>query len=372
MKNHKKAFTLVEVLVSILISAIIIITWFQAYTMVLAWKVRLIERTKLQKEAQFFTERLFQLIKEWGTLDYEEYFNRKVVWIAMKYGHYEKDTGFGNFWDWWIVWSIDYWTWFYYCRSWNGISQKMTFNWCYNDASLNNFSKEEILEPQRYGQYSFQFIDYNIDNNWDYWNPDWTWSIIWDDDDEDLWNWPEVFISWVNIKELYLISWDKKHRTFFRYRVESDPDAPTTETCDFDMWTWTWCLGTIEFLKLDWEDYWMDHNSWFKDNFQNDWVIDTWFINKNFSNWAEVVAWSDSNNYWKSVFPKSINVSKFKVFAYPNKDQDRAWRENEKISPYVILNIEIQPSWKIRKKIKWNINPMNFNTTINLTEIFSK
>jgi hypothetical protein len=39
----------------------------------------LIERTNITKDVVYFTEKLFEEIKSGGTLDYEEYFNRKVV-----------------------------------------------------------------------------------------------------------------------------------------------------------------------------------------------------------------------------------------------------------------------------------------------------
>ncbi len=385
MKN-KKAFTLVEILVWILIVSIILISGFQAYSMALAWKIRLIEKTKLQKEIIFFTERLFQAIK-WGwTIDYEEYFNRMVVWTNTKSWHYELETWFGNFGRWWDIPEdltdlADYWEWFYYCRSfdWNKMSSTW---WCFEWwGFMSNWSGDTINpsgnDYQRYWQYSFQFLDYNSDYDNDFWDVDRDLNIIWDDDDFDNWNWPRVFTWSSDVKGLYLISWNKKVRTYFRHNVVRDPDAPLSVTCDSNG-TWSWCLWTIQFLKLEWKDWWMDHDRTSSDSTQDDWVIDTWVVDRRFSWVLDQVAWAKPmDSYRKNLFPDNVNVSDFRVFPYPNIEEDRAWNlttdeiSKIKISPYVILSIETKPSWKIKKKIKWNTKPVRFNTTINLTDIFS-
>lgn len=391
MKKLKKAFTLIEIMIWMLIVVVVLISAFEAYTLLLTGKIRLIEKTDMQKESFYFTEKFFQLVK-WGwTLDYEEYFNRRVVWTETSSWHYFKETWFGNFWKDWNVWSENYWDWFYYCRSWDWTS--MTATWgCYNNEALMANSSWTTIgltwkSPQRYWEYSFQFIDYNSNYDDDLWNEDWTWGIIWDDDDEKIWNWPEAF-SWSEVKELYLLSWDKKHRTFFRYTFKKDENAPkTTEyNCDKNSdWTWSWCLWNIEFLRLVWKDRWMDHNSNNIDNTQNDWVIDTWIIDPQFAwtDWSSgnphIIAGSDNKNYWKKLFPDDINVTKFRVFAFPNIDSTKTWKESNpeklkkiNISPYVIINFSVKPSWKLRRVIKWEVRPLNFNTTVNLTEVFSK
>ncbi len=382
MKFNIKAFTLIEVLVSILIVAVILVSWFQAYSMVFAWKIKLIERTKLQKEVVFFSERLFQTIKKWWTIDYEEYFNRKMVWTETKSWHYLKNTSF------WNVWSyIDD---FYYCRSLEPNIMTATW-WCF-DNGLNTditWKKPNILQnkkAQRYWQYAWvwekflwQAWDYNKDwwddseiwwVAWDYFN---VWTIIDEKDDLALWGLPEVFKNGENLKELYLISWDKKTRTFFRYSVKKDPNAIAGANCDFSdgIWTWSWCLWNIEFLVLDWKDRWMDHNKLVEDKWQNDWYIDTWLINERFNSKKEELAWASSDAYRKPLFPRFINVSKFGIYLYPNKNQ-KIDNFSEKISPYLILVLEVEPSWEIKKRIRWKINPINLTTTINLTEVFSK
>lgn len=381
-KLNKLWFTLIEILVWVLIFSIVIIWWFQALTSVTIWKVKLMSSVDNQKQIIYFQEKLFDEIKKWWLIDFEEYFNRKVVWTAFSSWHYTINTWFWNFWSWWNVWTNTFWDdFFYQCRSWNWTDMSSWIlnptKWCY-DSNFNIYWNSVNWKPQRYWQYSFQFIDYNSNFDSDMWDEDWNWSIVWDDDDEYLWDWPIVFWSWTDLKELYLISWDKKTRTLFRWNVNIDPNAPSSAICNIN-WsnviTWSWCIWTIEMLKLEWKDYWYNHLSWDSDLWEYDWLIDTWVIHNDFWWWNEYVAWSLSQNFWISLFPDDINVSKFEVFLYPNKDPDLAWKtidSSVNIAPYVRLNLEMWPSWKTKNKSKWNPKNIKFSTTISLTDIFSK
>ena len=376
-----KAFTMVEILVWILIVSIILVAWFSSYVRIWFWKINLIEQTNIQKNSFFFSERLYQLIKEWWTIDYEEYFNRKVLWTGSLNGHFEKKTGFWNFWYFWEVWTSNFWEWYYYCvsKDW----EKLWSDWCVEDFNIwtpkiwelesQDLNVVYIWNQQRYGQYSFQFIDYNSNADDDNWDENWDWNIIWDDDDEYLWAWPKVFELWENAVELYLISWDKKTRTFIRWKKTQDKDAPVTILCETDD---EWCIWTIEFIRLEWEDWWLDHepNTW--DSWEFDWVIDTWLLDKQFSNWKTIVAGSvDMDEYWQALFPSTVNVSDFKAYVYPNIDYNNAWKNTDEdsfISPYVILNYKMKPSWTTKKRLKTSWKETIINTTINLTDIFSK
>lgn len=436
----KKAFTLIEILVAILILSSVLILWFQLYTKALASKVKIDEQANLEKNIYYFSERLFQLIKKGWTLDYEEYWARRLkesdfyseyifsnppIDFQFKNWHYENLTWFWNYWkDLSNLWNY-FGGWFYYCLSDTNnipyLSKKENWEykdkfalryWCSWHNNVNDKIKSKIVPTadyypssdfQRYWQYSFQFIDYNSNWDKDNWDEDDNWNIIWDDDDKHLWKWPEVFDSGSDVKELYLLSWDKKTRTFFRWYIDQDEHIKDyTKKCDYSLkkenlnWIpqnpveFQYCRWTIQFLQLEGKDWWMDHNSnnIDDDKTQNDWVVDTWVIASNFS-WKSnsdsdlkntVIAWtSEDEKYWKELFSDSINISDFKVFAYPNIDSSKVWDINEveqkkyKISPYVILSFEVKPSWKVKAKISWwEIKPIRFNTTINLTDIFSK
>ena len=309
MNFKNKAFTLIEIMVWILIVAIVIVSWFEAYIKIWIWKISLMEKTNIQKDSFYFSEKLFQIIKEWWTLDYEEYFNRKVIWTNFWSWHYSLISWFWNFWSGWTINTNTYWSAFYQCLSWNWIANALWTSWCYNN-NKNIYWASVIWKQQRYWQYSYQFIDYNSNFDDDGWDENWDLKIVWDDDDEFLWDWPEAFTWWVDVKELYLISWDKKTRTFIRWNVNVDPNKPPSATCSINtsnIITWSWCIWTVEFLKLEWVDWWMDHDSAVQDSTQNDWLIDTWLIDKQFT-WKtnantlnSVIAWSNLINYWELI-----------------------------------------------------------------------
>ncbi len=380
----KKAFTLIEIMIWILISSMIIVVWFQSFSYIMVWKVKLIESTNIEKESFSFMQKFFEEIKAWWLIDYEEYFNRAMInwnssWNSLYSSwHFKKKSWFWNFWINGTWWTTSYWNWFYYCRSdgW----KKMTGTWCI--AEFNTTWASVFWTNQRYGQYSFHFIDYNSNFDNDWWDEDWDGSIIWDDDDEYLGKWPNVFDSWEDVVELYLISADKKRRTFFRWKVVDDPYIENSvASCDFTdpkSPTGSGCLGTIEFLKLDWKDWGFDHDiSNSAKNWEYDWVVDTWLIDSDFSEFAgqtwNKIAWSDNIDYWIPLFPDSISVKSFDVRVYPHKNIKDAWREQWiDLSPYVRVSITLTPSWKIKKKIRWKVPEFNISTTINLTDIFSR
>lgn len=369
----------------ILIFSFVIIWWFQAYTSVSIWKVKLMQKVNTEKQNIYFIEKFFEEIKKWWVIDFEEYFNRKVVGTTFSSGHYDKPTWFWNFWNTWIPENPNYWDLFYYCRSNNTDLMSNTGAnpslWCFDKIEFNSGTTIYSWQPQRYWEYSFQFIDYNSNKDADIiiWDEDWDWNIVWDDDDEFLWRWPIAFSGWTDLKELYLIWWNKKSRTIFRWNVKEDPNKPPAENCNTVDWitfTWSWCLWTIEMLKLIWKDWWMDHVELSIDATQSDWVIDTWLIDPDYSWWlTDKVAWSDNDNYWVPIFPDTLNIIDFKVFLYPNIDYSLAWKDNAtniRISPYVKFYISILPSRKSKIWLKWNPKPVNFSTTISLTDIFSK
>lgn len=380
MKKNKGAFTLIEVLLSTLIISAVLTSGFYALTYISIWKIRLVESTKIQKEWFYFSEKLFEMIKQGWVLDFEEYFNRKIVWntgaTAFSSGHYSLPTGYGNFWLWWILGTtLDYWAWLYYCISPNGSS--MGTGWC---VTTNNvWWNDHSGAPQRYGQYAAQFIDYNSDYDDDWGDEDGDLDFAGDDDDEYLGQWPDVFVRDSAITELYLISWDRKSRTLFRWNVELDPNRPTGETCDFSVGsspTGTWCLGTVEFLVLDGVDWWYDHSTWSLDGdgSQYDGIIDTWIVNSRFSGNFNTIAGS-GGDYREKLFPSSISVSDFEVYAYPNKDINLAWKDGNNAinqAPYLRLKLTLKPSWQKRKTIQWKVPSVEITTTIALTDEFSK
>lgn len=368
-------YSLIEILLWITIFSIVISAWFYSFSSVLKGKIKIVEKTNIEKESFYFWEKLFSEIKKWWLIDYEEYFNRRIIWAStFSSWHYLIPSWFWNYWSWWTIFSNSYWLWYYYCRSNNWTSM---WTWGCATNNFNTYASSVNTKHQRYWQYSLQFIDFNSNKNadaWNLWDEDWNWNLIWDDDDENLWIWPEVFGSGWNVQELYLISWDKKVRTYFRRRVIRDT-GNMTQTCDFStpsQPTWSWCLWTIEILKLHQKDWGISHNqisSW-----TYDWVPDTWIIDPNFSWTWWLVAWSSTWKYWVPLFPDSINVKDVKFYLYPNKDLNLSWKEwgISNFSPYLRISYTLLPSRKKRWNIKWSIPELKFATTIALSDIFSE
>lgn len=374
MKITQKWFTLIEVLLGILIFTVVILWWFQALSAINIGKIKLIERSNMTKDVVYFSEKLFEEIKSWGTIDYEEYFNRKVVGTTTASGHYSQNTWFWNFSTGGTLATSLYGTGFYYCRSGNAVN--MGTGGCYN-TQYNSFGQSVLWSPQRYGQYAFQFIDYNSNMNSDLWDQDGDGLIRWDDDDEHIGEWPIVFTWGENVREIYLISSDKKVRTFLRWSWIQDPKSPKnasnnyTYPCNGTSF-WSGCLWTIEVLKLEWKDMGLNHNG--TGTWAYDGIVDTWVIHEAFWTWAQTVAGTNTFSYRQPLFPDSVNVSDFQVYLYPNIDVKHAWKDvsaSSNINPYLRLSITLEPSWKKRSGIQWEIPKYTINTTINLADYFT-
>ena len=110
------------------------------------------------------------------------------------------------------------------------------------------------------------------------------------------------------------------------------------------------------------------------DGSQYDGVIDTWVVNRDFSGVDNIVVGSDGKDYFLSLFPDSINVLGFKMFVYPQKDRNLAWKETGDINvaSYVRIQMSLLPSWKTLKKIPVIPSPITFSTTIALSDVWSK
>ena len=386
-KNNIYGFTLIEVLLSILIISSVLITAFYAMTFITIGKVRLIESTKIEKEWFYFSEKLFEMIKGWWVLDFEEYFNRSIVGdTTFSSGHFDRPTWYGNFWYAWTIETNNFWANLYYCRSANRPAPSMGTGWCVNSNNTRAFfvdqDRDYSGQPQRHWQYAFQFIDYNSDRDGNNWDEDNDWDFFGDDDDAFIGQWPSVFIPNTNINELYLISGDRKTRTHFRWNVWIDPDRPTWADCSHSSTpespTGTGCLGTIEFLVMNGRDWWLDHSisgPADSDGSQYDGIIDTWVIDPRFASNATTVAGSNTEYYRESLFPDTISVSDFEIYAFPHKDIELAWKDGNSAinqAPYIKLKLTLSPSWKKRKIISGKVPQVEIATTISLNDEFSK
>lgn len=386
--SSKNWFSLIEVLMGVLIFSMVMTGAFYALSSVNIGKVKLIEETSLEKEAFYFSEVLFDFIKQGGTTDFEEYFNRQTIntGVASLYssGHYVVES---NFWNGSST--------MFYCISKDASSmfpRTWTATGCLDDFNTDSLSTlganyhTDVFsladKSLLYNQYLYQFIDYNSDADSDGGDENSDGNINRDNDDEFVGDGPEVFWSDGRVYEVYLISWSGDTRTFLRWNVTNDPDAPSFATCNGLSWvptsiSWEGCLGTFEYLKLKWVDWGYDHNDWVQDVTQYDGIIDTWIYDPEIY-WLSTNIVADASNdddYRISLFPDSMNVKNVNFFLYPNKDIRYAWKDfsdSVNINPYIQIKLTLSPSRNKRKWIKWKLPEYTFNTTISLTDIYSK
>ena len=283
-------------------------------------------------------EKLNILMQDY-TVDYEEYFNRQMVWCVNSWGL----LTWSNFkWNVWLSWycteftaygnenSTEKW------RRWSRINSGYhDIYYCSSDREENQRLSHRVLKReycwkwwkrQSFGQYAALFTDVKEPTN--------------NEDDKNLW---QPVMDWLNsvnaiangdnIQELYLISHDWKSRLFFRRKL-------TNQTSGYAQYR-------IQMLRLRWFDAWQDHNfdstniEWLYDWQIDTWACDTsmWFI------WSwESVWWAYSGyhlpndvddcridlTYWStSIFAWNLNIS-------PINDPILYWSQQERqINPYM-------------------------------------
>ncbi len=356
----KKLFTLLEILlVSVIFSTILVII-FSLYSKMVEVKVYVQAKKYLIENSYFLMENLNVLMKNY-TIDYEEYFNRRMVgcngvwwndfsWDVGDKGYCRKFTSYGNIGD--NDNFGNYWT-LYYCSSQTGDNEviikendlQTNFNWCWSGALSNWFS------GQWFWEYKQQFRDYGDDIDEDG-------NITGDYDDIDLWKWPVAVAYNTWVQELYLISKDKRKRVFFRRKLVSSGDFNNDwNIYPYEKWY------SIQILRLHWFDAGKDHS--FNDTWTAfDGLIDTWacdgaewFKCSWTSVWGGYEGYNlpvDSEDGWVSITDRKITVSDWNIQIYPPKDPNYAWAET---------GYDINPYIKI--KLKTNLYAQPWQNTIN-------
>jgi len=95
--SHPAGFTLIEMMLSITIFAIIIMMAFDAMSNIGILRTRVSSRLDLNNEIYSAIEKFTDIIKTGGDIDYEEYWNRRVMGTNTSSGHYAVFSGFGNY-----------------------------------------------------------------------------------------------------------------------------------------------------------------------------------------------------------------------------------------------------------------------------------
>lgn len=328
-------FTLIEILLVTIIIWIIFPLMISIYTFIIkANKEFMARESAIQQWYELF-EKINILMQDY-TIDYEEYYNRQMVWCV----------------DWWwtgsnFTWNIS--TWWYctvFTAYWNHNStnrrglDSTKYHDIYRCSSLEenlwNKGLQRIVKnntcwmqgtQQSFGQYKYLFEDIKDTMN--------------DYDDEDLWRTLNPNVNAIedenSIQELYLISHDWKSRLFFRRKLFTWNDVQSQYK--------------IQILRLRWFDAWQKHsfdepnNEWLYD-----WQIDTWACDT--SMWFEPndaqsitsVGWAYSGYYlpanvddcWVDLTQWSTNIYAWNLSISPQWDPDLFWaEESHQINPYM-------------------------------------
>ncbi len=391
--SSKKWFTILELMISMTLFAMIITSVILAVQSLMVARTKTLNRVTLLEDLYFFSEQLFTDIKDGWTIDYEEYWNRKSVGIATQSGHYISPTGVGNYGLGGTLWNSTYGASLYLCRSASGTS--MGTGWC---SSGNNNGAAGYLpgapvdystSPQRYGQYLAQFIDYNGNSDADLWDEDSdaSGSIIGDDDDRSVGDAPSVLTG--PIPELYLIDKSGKTRTYFRWNILQDPNAPSGLTCSISTTasgktlTSSGCVGNVQVLRLKWLDLGFTHSGVTTDRSAYDGIIDTWACReKTQCSWPVLpdtsILATGQNSEWVNLFPVSINIKNLSFQIYPVKDPWLSWSASDAqqgttqispfIHPYTRMNLEMGFSWGKRRTLRNEDPTISISTSVSLSD----
>ena len=327
-------FTIIELLTVTVILGILIPSIITIYSfMIKSNKEFNLRQTSIQQWYEFF-EKLNILMQDY-TIDYEEYFNRQMVWCVKSWSTL---LTWDNFkWNVWLSWycteftaywnenstNRNIWNWnskdhdIYQCSSIDGSDAKWRALVIKKDACWRFWGK------QSYGQYKALFTDVR--------------QIIDEGDDEDLWtmvnSWVQAIEDGDNIQELYLISHDGKSRLFFRRKLFT--------------WDEIQSQYKIQILRLRWFDAGYKHDFHSDDKRgMYDWKIDTWACDAWMGfvcNWTKINwAYTDyklpgnADDGWIDITHGPINVYTWNISIAPYEDPDLSWADQSiQTNPYV-------------------------------------
>jgi len=323
----KKAFTLFEIVLAISIFSLIAWIIFHMYINTKKSEKIILNQQLLLSETNNFLDQISDLSLDY-TIDYEEYFNRGVLWCSLNVEEFSRQKSWCDlFTHYWNAWSL------YYCSNEDWAQSG------YNYYPLSDYNWCVQSWEQAFLQYKYQF--WNIaDSTLNNWN------------DIFLWTWPLAVYDHTWIQELYLINKDWDHRVFFRRKYLTWVDL------DWD-WSFTWkneSQYTIQILKLKWFDIWTGHN-YDPDLFVENWFIDTWacdYDNWFICSWEAIWSWLfswyklpiDSNDGWVDLINSKITISDRNIEVWPAKDPNLAINEAEYLlDPYIKINLIANIYW---------------------------
>lgn len=371
MKNPvlKKAFSLLEIIIAAVLFFSLITVSLSLYRNFFQVK-RDIEIKQLLVQNSYNTlEQINNLLKDY-TIDYEEYFNRSIVWCDKKNP---------SMFSWNVMfiekdWACDVFSSYGNYNSFLSETQRHRLYYCSSVWPAQTAPEQVNEHPavsdgngcvsvsantwrQSFWQYALQFLDVQEDfdsKNW----------LVWDTDDTIIWNWPVTTIFWQSgAQELYLISQDKKQRVFLRRKLIESGDR----NGDWIVWNSPIDnLYALQILKLksfdagDGHDFSLSNSSGVYDG-----QIDTracdfwqWFICR----W-DSIGWPfsgyklpiDTDDGRVSFFDSDITLSSWNISFSPLKDPELASADPaSQIQPFFTVILTFHPYWKkLPKQIFW-------------------
>lgn len=309
--------TLIEIILAITMLSSIMIVTFEAISGTLAFRKQATDELDLSTQSYLALEVLTRTIKDGGSIDYEEYWNRSRVGTGVEFWVYSGATGFGNYGYNGNMTLGTFGSGKYVCayQSWS------VTNAC--DSNGNSFNGEvwgitnTSTKPQRFGQYAANFYTYKTD-------ADGVNGIIGDYDDEDPGFGPVAIPDNGKPKELYLIKRTSSgvERLIIRNRFVNDPSW-----CPIGGSTGT-CRWQLEILKLKGSDEGLNHDG-STGSGVFDGIIDTWRCHPDYS-----CAWPNNlplgtGSEFVALLPPTISVLNWQLDVAPIKDGNRSWRERQ-------------------------------------------
>lgn len=337
------AFTLVEVIVSLVLFSFLSVSTISIYNNILDSRIDIKSKQVLIENSNKVVD-LISLFADEYTIDYEEYFNRAQVgcsdessfWnVENSSGHCSKFTAYWNQSNDWYAWKeLDHRL--YACTS-DSIGLRSDSSQYPYIYTLTTWSGCTRQDKQSFWEYYWQFRD--VHTGW-----------INDDNDEFVAIGPTAIEDNSEIQELYLISKDNTQRLFFRRNCHWTSHLLLSGGVSQP-------LCSIQILKLRWFDAWTKHDfdNAGSDNFgRYDGVIDTWACDyaEWFVCWWDSVWWEyanfrlpeNSEDGWVDLTDSSeISILDWNLEIYPKKSPWLSLAETGNlIPPFFILKLQSQ------------------------------
>ena len=360
------SFTLIEILLVTVIIWFIFPSMISVYSFMLKSNKQILARQKSIQQWYEFFEKLNILMQDY-TVDYEEYYNRQMVW-CVEWGW----TGVNFTWNIWTWWNCTKFTTYWNENSTKKLWISESYHDIYHCTSSSDTSGCPVNvrinecwsygDKQSYWQYKAFFTDVGANKC----------SII---DDEDLGTTMNSNIQAIrdsdNIQELYLISHDGKNRLFFRRKLVEQTN-------------W-YAQYRIQMIRLKWFDAGRAHDFTDSEGLY-DGQIDTWACDASmwfiwtwnsiwWAYWEYHLPWGP-DDCWIDLTYWSTNVYTRKITLSPLWDPDlyRA-DENRQINPYMkifMVNGVYFPTFSDDMSIGSSIESFKvpLETTINMKDFY--